>query len=108
MRAFLLTGDADCQPGDPVTVMAMGCGGPDPRDDLAILCEHVTGCASDEDCVVASADPCCGMANVAVLATEVDEVVDAVGECPDASPRCAVRKGRATCAGGTCEIVAAQ
>jgi hypothetical protein len=89
-------------------VPALGCGvEPEPRDDLPLVCADLQVCAIDEDCVVTNADPCCGLAQIAVLADRVDEVAERVGDCPDPYPiciDCAVMDGVAHCVEGRCEV----
>jgi hypothetical protein len=87
--------------------MSMGCGEPAAREDLPLLCEDVEPCTSDDECTVVNADPCCALAQIAVLATEVDAVLVRVGACGIENPLCpdcAVRQGSATCVRGRCEV----
>ena len=97
-----------CVPGDPAgAVMSMGCGDPAPREDLPLVCEDVEPCVDAVDCVVVNADPCCALAQIAVLAGQVNAVADRVGVCADPNPMCpdcAVRDGVAACIDGRCEI----
>jgi hypothetical protein len=101
---------AECVPLESAgAVPAMGCGGPSPRDDLGVLCTDVQPCADDSDCVVASADPCCGMADVGILASQEHDFLARVGSCDVLNPicpDCLSQPAAAICNGGRCEVEA--